>query len=334
MLVSEPACTTSIQRYAVLRSSGCGRVKLVSRRPAMPKSNSPVTMRCTCKSYVKGPGGDDTATGSQVKVGWAESVTAPPGALSEVRTAHGGTTSGPTRGVLAVSPVSARPSTRQKMGAPFSGRVRSNDSAVPSAVSTTTFANELSCAIRSRYVTVEPPPDSVPASQEKVGVIVVSGLRTGARALRCGASPADAAKSGRPQPKTESGEAWLDAKARKVSRIAIGPSVGNSSFMRVMPAARSSAPGPVTTQTATPGAVKSGLSRPSAVGPRLEKKAMLPSESSAPMVSAESASPGVQTVRNPGPSLPAAVTTMIPRRAAASTATVVTAMSPLRSDGA
>src|SRR6266487_5888452 len=89
-----------IQRYAVLRSSGCGRVKLVSRRPAMPKSNSPVTMRCTCKSYVKGPGGEDTATGSHVKVGWAESVTAPPGALSEVRTAHGGTRSGPTRGEI------------------------------------------------------------------------------------------------------------------------------------------------------------------------------------------------------------------------------------------
>jgi len=44
-------------------------LKLVSCSPAMPKSFNPVAMRCTCKSYVKGPGGDDTATGSHVKVG-------------------------------------------------------------------------------------------------------------------------------------------------------------------------------------------------------------------------------------------------------------------------
>src|SRR6266850_223112 len=147
----------------------------------MPKSFNPVAMRCTCRSYVKGPGGDDTATGSHVNVGCAESVTAPLEALSDVRTAQGGTASGPTRSVLAESPVSARPSTRQKMAAPLSGRVRSNDSALPSAVSRTTFVNELSRAMRSRYVTV---PDSVPASQENVGVIVVSGLTRGASALR------------------------------------------------------------------------------------------------------------------------------------------------------
>ena len=90
---------------------------------------------------------------------------------------------------------------------------------------------------------------------------------------------------------------------------------------------------PVTTQTATPGAVKSGLMRPSAVGPRDEKNAIVPSESSAPMANTESPSAGVQIDREPGPSFPAAVTTRIPRCAAMSAATVVTATSPFSCDG-
>jgi hypothetical protein len=61
---------------------------------------------------------------------------------------------------------------------------------------------------------------------------------------------------------------------------------------------------------------------------------MAPSESSAPMASPESASAGVTSVRNPGPALPAALSTSRPRAAAWSTATVVTATSPLSSDGA
>ena len=60
---------------------------------------------------------------------------------------------------------------------------------------------------------------------------------------------------------------------------------------------------------------------------------MLPRESSAPMARPESASAGVQIVREPGPLLPAAVTTKMPRRAALSTATVVTATSPFSCDG-
>ena len=55
---------------------------------------------------------------------------------------------------------------------------------------------------------------------------------------------------------------------------------------------------------------------------------MVPSESSAPIASTESPSAGVQIDRKPGPSLPAAVTTRMPRCAAMSAATVVTATSP------
>ena len=47
----------------------------------------------------------------------------------------------------------------------------------------------------------------------------------------------------------------------------------------------------------------------------------------------ESPSAGVQMEREPGPSLPAAVTTRMPRWAAMSAATVVTATSPFSCDG-
>ncbi len=100
-----------------------------------------------------------------------------------------------------------------------------------------------------------------------------------------------------------------------------------------VPSSRRTCPAPVTTQTATPGAVKSGLILPSAVGPRDEKKAIVPSESSAPIVSTESASAGVTNEREPGPELPAAVTSRIPRWAACSAATLVTATSPFNWEG-
>src|SRR5262245_64917049 len=97
------------------------------------------------------------------------------------------------------------------------------------------LVNPVSCATRSRNVNVVPV--SVPGSQENAGRIVVSGLVIGAMALRWFDSPAEPAKSGRPQPKVESGLARFDESLRSVSRIAIGPNVGNNSFIRVMPAA-------------------------------------------------------------------------------------------------
>ncbi len=71
--------------------------------------------------------------------------------------------------------------------------------------------------------------------------------------------------------------------------------------------------------------------RPSAVGPRAEKFATWPAASVAPIASTLSASAGDERDEGAGPSSPTAVTTMMPRRAAASAATVVTAMSPFRS---
>src|SRR5207247_11400779 len=58
-----------------------------------------------------------------------------------------------------------------------------------------------------------------------------------------------------------------------------------------------------------------------------------PNESSAPTASTESPSAGVESERGFGPSLPAAVTTRMPRCAAMSAATVVTAISPFNWDG-
>src|ERR1043166_1595446 len=254
--------------------------------------------------------------------------------------AQGGTTSGPTTPVLAVSPASLRPSTRQKMRGPVSGRGNVTVVAEPTTVSATSARNWLSRATRSRNVTGD---GSAPCVHENTGVIVPSGLFTGLTATRP-ANDAAAPKSGRPQPNVESGAERFDAFARNSWRIAIGPRLGKRLLRSTMPAAvsgvandvpasHSNVPGPESTQTATPGAVKSGFSRPSAVGPRLEKSAMLPSQSSAPIARSESASAGVHSVRNPGPLLLAAVTTVMPRFAAASTATVVTATPPFKSDG-
>src|SRR2546425_12630783 len=183
---------------------------------------------------------------------------------------------------------------------------------------------------------------TVPTSQENVGVIVVSGPALGSGAV--GVTPlgkaAAAVMSGRPQPYVESGLARWFPTLRNASRIRIGASVGCSCFTRAAPAAMSGVendvplsrrtwPVSVTTHTATPGPVKSGLRRPSAVGPREEKKAMVPSESSAPMASTESPSAGVQIDRKPGPSLPASVTQKTAPLAAISAATGGSATSPV-----
>ena len=153
-----------------------------------------------------------------------------------------------------------------------------------------------------------------------------------------------AATSGRPQPRRLSGAARLAAYAASAWRSAPGPSAGWSCLSSAAAAAtngvandvpfnRRTPLGPLSTQTSTPGAVRSGFRRPSAVGPRAEKPASVPSESSAPTVITESASPGVTRVRKPGPSFPAAVTTRMPWAAALSAATVVTATWPFRSAG-
>ena len=66
----------------------------------------------------------------------------------------------------------------------------------------------------------------------------------------------------------------------------------------------------------TPGAEMSGLIRPSAVLPRLEKYACLkpfaPRSAIAPTVSASAAAPGDEIVHVPGPALPAATATTMP----------------------
>ncbi len=83
------------------------------------------------------------------------------------------------------------------------------------------------------------------------------------------------------------------------------------------------------TMTPTPGPTTSGLMRPSEVGPRELKPATLPSESVAPTATISWASAGVSSVADEGPLLPTATTTSVPRAAALSAATVVTATSPL-----
>src|SRR5438105_6482702 len=188
---------------------------------------------------------------------------------------------------------------------------------------------------------------TIPTSQENGGVIDVSGppLGNGAVGVTPFGKAAAALMLGRPQPYVESGFDRSLPTLRKASRICIGASVGCSCLTSAalaamsgvandVPSNRRTSPVSVTTHTATPGAVKSGLRRPSAVGPREEKNAMVPRESSAPMASTESPSAGVQIERKPGPLLPAAVTTRMPRCAAMSAALVVTATSPFSSDGA
>ena len=194
------------------------------------------------------------------------------------------------------------------------------------AVSTSGFASVLSRPTRRWYVTGIANAGSVPALHEKAGVTVVSGpaLGSGASAVTPAGNTAAAATSGRPQPNVVSGAELCVPVFRNAVRMSIGSSVGciclssaalaaSSGVENDVPSRRPTWPWPVTTHTATPGPVKSGLMRPSAVGPREEKIAMAPSESSAPMASTESPSAGVHTVREPGPLLPAAVTTRMPR---------------------
>src|ERR1043166_5076710 len=142
--------------------------------------------------------------------------------------AQGGTTRGPTTPVLAVSPVSLRPSTRQKMRGPLSGRDNVAVVAEPTTVSATSARNWLSRATRSRNVTGD---GSAPCVHENTGVIVPSGLFTGLTATSP-ANDAAAPKSGRPQPNVESGAERFDAFARNSWRIAIGPRLGKRLLRR------------------------------------------------------------------------------------------------------
>src|ERR1044072_9231883 len=121
--------------------------------------------------------------------------------------APGGTTRGAAAPGPGASAGSPRPSGRQKMRGPLSGRDNVAVGAEPTTVSATSARNWLSRATRSRNVTGD---GSAPCVHENTGVIVPSGLFTGLT----GTSPAnDAAvpKSGRPQPKVESGADRFDA---------------------------------------------------------------------------------------------------------------------------
>src|SRR5690349_16316112 len=102
-------------------------------------------------SYLNGPGGVATPGELQVKVGWTSVIAAPAESLSVVSRAQAGTAIGPTRPVVAVAPVLARASTRQKSGDPgLSGRARAYWVASTSDVSTIGSAKPESRATRSR----------------------------------------------------------------------------------------------------------------------------------------------------------------------------------------
>src|SRR5258708_25789106 len=86
-------------------------------------------------------------------------------------------------------------------------------------------------------------------------------------------------------------------------------------------------PGTRTETILRPGATRSGLARPSAVGPTLDHDGMLSSDgaavllsSEAPTVSTSGSMPGVWMVPAPGPLLPAAVTRTRPDSQASSAA--------------
>ena len=78
-------------------------------------------------------------------------------------------------------------------------------------------------------------------------------------------------------------------------------------------------PGGMVLVISTPGAATSGLTRPSRVGPRLEKEAARFCLSTAPTVMALAAAPGLETVFAPGPAFPAAATMTSPLSVAMST---------------
>src|SRR5882762_4527611 len=227
MLVSAPACTTSSQRYAVLRSRGCGRSKVVSVRPGNVKSMTPVATRWTCKSYVSGPGGDDAPTRFQVNVGWAVSMTIPAGLLSDVSVAQAGTATGPITPLVPVSPLAAVASTRQNRFPALSAWEFTNVCAVVSR-STMGVASDASRPIRSRNVTGVANDGTVPTVHTNVGVIVANGPAAGNGPS--GVTPfgktAAAATSGRPQPEIVSGAACFVAVLRNAARSSMGSSEG------------------------------------------------------------------------------------------------------------
>src|SRR4029077_10899178 len=142
----------------------------------------PVATRCTSRSNVSGPGGLDTGTGLHVSVGCAVSMTIPAGLLSDVSVAHAGTTTGPIRPLVAVSPLAAVASTRQKKEPAFSGTWTLSISAV-SSVSTSSAANVLSRLTRTRYRTGVAAGGTVPTVQVNVGVIVANGPAAGSGAI-------------------------------------------------------------------------------------------------------------------------------------------------------
>src|SRR5436309_2037565 len=201
MLVSDPACTTSSQRYAVLRSRGCGSSNSVSVRFVTLYSMTPVATRCTSRSNVSGPGGADTCAGFHLKVGCAVSITMPAGLLNAVRVAQVGTRIGPITPLVAVSPLAAVASTCQNNFPVLSACGVAKVCAVVRR-STNGAASVVSRLIRRRYVTGIANAGTVPTVHENVGVIVVNGpaAGNGAVAVTPPGKTAAAATSGRPQP--------------------------------------------------------------------------------------------------------------------------------------
>src|SRR5881628_1572874 len=130
--------------------------------------------------------------------------------------------------------------------------------------------------MRSWYRTGVAEGGTPPTVHVNVGVTDASGPVTGAIGVTPIGNVAAALTSGRPQPRELSGAARLVAHRRNAARSAIGSIAGCSCLTRAalaassgvandVPARRRTTPLPVTTQTSTPGAVKSGLIRPSAV---------------------------------------------------------------------
>src|SRR5579859_53749 len=176
-------------------------MNIVSVKLATLKSVTPVATRTTSRSYVNGPGGVATDTGRHLSVGSAVSMTIPAGLLSVVSVAHGGTTTGPMRPLVAVSPVAAVASTRQKNAPDFSAIAGESVSAV-STVSRIGDARVLSLLTRSRYRTGSAELGTVPTVHENVGEIVVKVPADGSGVVTVtpAGNTAAAATSGRPQP--------------------------------------------------------------------------------------------------------------------------------------
>src|SRR5882672_12945105 len=159
--------------------------------------------------------------------------------------------------------------------------------------------------MRNWYVTGDADEGTLPTFHVNVGVTDDRGPVTGAIGMTPIGKVAAAVTSGRPQPRSESGAARFAPQRRNAARSSIGVIVGcscltsaalaaSSGVANDVPLRRPTRPPPVAAQTSTPGAAKSGFMRPSAVGPREEKFARPPNESSAPTARTESPSAGVQ----------------------------------------